>query len=141
MEETDNINNSPDNLKNPIKIPKKTILVVIVISVLLIAGVFFFFSGKSVSGNVVNAVEVQKITLGMNGNYYPNSLTVKAGVPVEITLDSSIRGCYRNFNIPGLRVSQSSSSPTDTIKFTPKEKGTFNFRCSMGMGTGTIVVD
>src|SRR3989339_690282 len=84
---------------------------------------------------------IQKITLSMKGNYYPNTINVKSGIPVEITLDSSVRGCYRSFSIPKLDVSKYSSSPTDTIKFTPNEKGTFRFQCSMGMGTGTIIVE
>jgi len=120
---------------------KKTLFIVIIIAVLLIAGGFLFFQNKSVSGNTINNPEIQKITLSMNGNYNPNTITVKAGVPVEITLDNTIKGCYRNFNIPSLGVSQSSLNPSDIIKFTPTEKGTFNFRCSMGMGTGTIIVD
>jgi plastocyanin domain-containing protein len=123
----------------------KTIFIVLIISVLLIGG-FLFFENKSVTGNSNNnnpgdSGNIQKITLGFKSNYYPNTIKVKQGIPVEITLDSSIRGCYRNFNIPQLGVSKSSSSPTDTIKFTPDQKGTFGFRCGMGMGTGTIIVE
>ena len=77
----------------------------------------------------------------MGSNYNPNTIKVKAGVPVEITLDSSVRGCYRSFSIPKLGVSKRSSNPSDTIKFTPNQKGTFRYQCSMGMGTGTIIVE
>ncbi len=140
------------------RLSKKSIITIIVIAIILISGFWFVYnsSGKNTTGNVVNGNvlqdnkdssnpptndEIQKITLSMKGNYYPNTIRVKTGVPVEITLDSSVRGCYRNFNIQELGVSQSSRSPPDTIKFTPNQKGTFRFQCSMGMATGTIVVE
>ena len=140
----------------PKKSSKKLIYTIVIISIILIIGLFIIFNsfGKTTNSNAINQADpsnqntlstpsqkVQKITLGMNGNYNPNTITVKSGIPVEITLDSSVGGCYRNFNIPDLGVSQSSSSPSDTIKFTPNQKGTFRFRCSMGMGTGTIIVE
>ena len=84
--------------------------------------------------------EVQKINLGFKNNYYPNIITVEVGRPVEITLDSSVRGCFRSFNIQELRVNYYSSDISDTIKFTPNKKGTFTFKCAMAMGTGTIIV-
>ena len=127
---------------------KKPIFIVIIISVLLIGG-FFLFNNKSINGNIINdnkdnsqnTENVQKITLGFNRNYYPNTISVKQGIPVEITLDSSVRGCYRSFNIKSLGVSKSSSSPSDTITFTPSKKGSFEFACGMRMGKGTIIVE
>ena len=83
---------------------------------------------------------VQEITLSFKYNYYPNTITVGAGKPVEITLDSSVRGCYRSFNIRELGVSYRSSGPSDKIKFTPNQKGSFEFACGMRMGRGTIIV-
>lgn len=138
---------------------KKSVMIIAIIAIVLVGGFFFFNSyGRSTNANAVNQEsqtnnvanqnsaqasnqQVQKITLSMKGNYYPNTINVKSGVPVEITLDSSIGGCYRSFSIPQLGVSKRSSSPADTIKFTPNQKGTFRFQCSMGMGTGTIIVE
>ena len=92
--------------------------------------------------DIINASSdgIQKIIIGFKGNYEPNTLTVKAGKPVEIILDSSVRGCYRSFNIPDLGVSYYSSGPSDTIKFTPENKGKFRFACGMNMGYGSIIV-
>ena len=84
---------------------------------------------------------VQKINLGFKNGYYPNTIAVKAGKSVEITLDSSVRGCYRSFNIPQLGISVYSKNPSDTIEFFPNKKGQFEFRCGMGMGRGTIIVE
>lgn len=133
---------------------KKIIILISVTAIILflIIGYIMLYN-KSVNGNSVNLnnensnsidttnTDVQEIVLGMQNNYYPNTITVKEGVPVEITLDNTIKGCYRSFNIPSLGVSKYSSSATDTIKFTPNKKGTFGFQCSMGMGRGTIIVE
>jgi plastocyanin domain-containing protein len=108
-----------------------------VVAIIIIVGIFSF---KAITGNVTSE-NVQKITLSFkNYNYYPNTISVEAGKPVEITLDNSIRGCFRSFNIRDLGVSYSSSSPSDVIKFTPTKKGAFQFTCSMRMGYGTINV-
>ena len=120
---------------------KSKTLTIILIS-LFIFGVliyFFAFSGSS-TGKVISD-QVQKVNIGMKDyNYYPTTITVKEGQPVEITLDNSVGGCYRSFNIPQFGISQYSSSSSDKIIFTPTQKGTFQFRCGMGMGRGTIIV-
>ena len=119
--------------------------------ILILLGVGLFFvlgkSGGSI-GNVVDvpaqqqAGEIQHVVVGMqNLNYYPNTITVKAGKPVSITLDSSVTGCLRSFHIRDLGVSAVARTPDQTIDFTPMKKGTFMFACSMGMGRGTLIVE
>ena len=129
---------------------KKSTLYIGVILLILIAGGFFFFKGGSsiVNGNVVSEGsqalqgEVQKVVISeKNLNYYPNEIKVKAGQPVSISLDSSVTGCLRSFNIRDLGVSKNAKTPSDTIDFTPIKKGTFKFACSMGMGYGKIIVE
>lgn len=125
----------------------------VIVFVLIVGGILAYSSlagGSSggPSGNVVgdktggSGGDSQKINIGFKGgNYYPQTITVKYGVPVEITLDNSVGGCFRTFRIPALGVSKNSASPSDTIKFTPNQKGTFRFQCGMAMGTGTIIVE
>ena len=123
---------------------KKSALMMIGIAVLIILVGYFVLSKGSNGSDIQDQGEgtAQKIVIGMkNGNYYPNTITVKANTPVEMTLDSSVQGCYRSFNIKDLGVSKYSKSPSDTINFTPTKKGTFRFACSMGMGTGTLIVE
>jgi len=121
---------------------KKISLAIIIVVLLVGLGIFMLKQiPNSVTGNPVSK-DSQKITLGMkNYNYYPNTIKVKEGKEVEITLDKSVGGCYRNFNIPQFGVSERSSNPAQTIKFTPTQKGTFSFRCGMGMGTGVLIVE
>ena len=120
-------------------------IIIGIIVIIVIAGFFIFFqSFKSSSGLVVTSSggETQKIVLGIKDfNYYPNTITVKAGQPVSISLDSSVTGCLRTFTIPSFGISKTLKSPSDTIDFTPTEKGTYKFACSMGMGYGTIIVE
>ena len=123
---------------------KNSTIIASILFIVVLVGGFIFLKGGSgnIDGNVVGSGGAQEITLGVkNLNYYPNTITVKQGVPVEITLDSSVRGCYRSFNIKSLGVSKSSSGPSDTIKFTPDQKGSFEFACGMRMGYGTIIVE
>ncbi len=134
----------------PKKSNKKMWLTIAIIALMVILG-YFLLSGKLTAGNTVNnpdsinnpsgTGDIQKITLGFNGNYFPNTIKVKQSIPVEITLDNSVRGCFRTFVIRDLGVRKTSSNPSDVITFTPDKKGTFIYACGMHMGTGTIIVE
>jgi len=131
------------------EIKKSTLYIGAILLVLVIVGFFFFRGGSSaINGNVVSEGsqalqgEVQKVVISeKNLNYYPNEIKVKAGQPVSIKLDSSVKGCLRSFNIKDLGVSKYAKTPSETIDFTPTKKGTFRFACSMGMGYGKIIVE
>jgi len=126
-------------------VKKSTLYLLGIVFILVIGGYFMLKEGSqenSFVGTEGKGGDVQKITLSYkNYNYYPNTITVKAGQPVSITLDNSIGGCYRSFTIRDLGVAKYTQTPSDTIDFTPTKKGTFRFSCSMGMGTGTIIVE
>lgn len=125
---------------------KKTTLYIIGIVILVVIG--FYFTGGSSSGTGTGKVlgasgsgDVQKIVLGIkNGNYYPNTVNVEVNRPVRIYLDSSVKGCYRTFVIKSFGVSKNLATPSDYVEFTPTKEGTYGFACSMGMGTGKIIV-
>ena len=139
MHNTAKHNNSLDNAKEEkSKISKKTIFLIIGILAVIIVG-YFFISGNSLTGYATSQ-DIQKITLSFKNNYYPNTIKVKVNQPVEITLDNSVSGCFRSFNIKELGVNYYSKNPTDIIRFTPDKKGQFKFACGMNMGTGTIIV-
>ncbi len=129
--------------EKPSKKNYKFYFTIFFIIILLIAGYYLIngeFTGNSI--NNPSNENTQKITLSFkNYNYYPQSIVVKEGIPVELTLDNSIRGCFRTFVIKDLGVKKTSSKPSDTIIFTPDKKGSFIFACGMHMGTGTIIVE
>lgn len=129
----------------------KNITMIAIIGIIILLGLFIFINSNNnqvdINGSVIengnseNSNDVQKITLGIkNYNYYPNTIEVEEGKQVEITLDQSVKGCLRDFTISELGVRKYSKNVDDKIIFTPNKKGTFGFACSMGMGTGTIVV-
>ncbi len=127
-----------------IKIRKST-LYFFGIVLILIVGFFLFVKGNGTSdGNPVNNGdngEIQEVIIGFkNYNYYPNTIEVNANEPVRIYLDESVSGCYRVFTIRELRVSKYLKSENDYVEFTPAQKGSYRFSCSMGMGTGTLIV-
>lgn len=127
---------------------KNSMMAFILVVLVLAVGGFVFANGKSSSVTAkeievpVNPGELQKVVLSMKDlNYYPNTVNVKAGSPVEITLDDSVKGCLRAFTIRDLRVSQIARTPEDKIVFTPQNPGTYTFACSMGMGYGKLIVE
>jgi plastocyanin domain-containing protein len=93
-------------------------------------------------GSTVGAADAQIVNLTMaNYNYSPSVITVKANQPVRIVADlSKVQGCYRAFNIPGLRIQKVFASNDNALEFTPTTPGTYPFSCAMGMGRGTLVV-
>ncbi|MDP3966413.1 MAG: cupredoxin domain-containing protein [archaeon] len=110
-------------------------------------GVFLMKSSENSSGNTVNNGEnsgsgnFQKVTLGIkNGNYYPNTVTVEVNKPVRVYLDSSVTGCFRSFTMRDFGIAKNLPTPNDYVEFTPSKTGSFRFACSMGMGTGTLIV-
>lgn len=133
---------------------KNTTLFGFALIILLLVGYFLFFNTIEVSGTTGNIVnngnsggnsvgsgDAQKITLGTrNYNYFPSVIDVKAGLPVEITLDDSVKGCLRSFSIRDLGISKYARTSDDKIVFTPTQVGSFKFSCSMGMGYGTMNV-
>ena len=76
-----------------------------------------------------------------NYNYYPNTIQVPANTPITITLDASVKGCLRSFTIPALKIQKYLQTPKDTLTVTFPQPGTYKFACSMGMGTGTFIVE
>jgi len=128
-----------------IKIKKSIIYLIGIIVLILILGFFLIRNMVISTGDIINNNgngEIQKITLGIkNYNYYPNTIVVKSGQPVRIYLDESVFGCYRYFTIRDFGISKYLITPQDYIEFTPTKKGTYRFSCSMGMGTGTLIVE
>ncbi len=131
---------------------KSTTLGIFILIIIIVIGGFVFLgsgkgnvNGNSITGNAVNEgnnEDIQKINIGMkNYNYYPNTIKVKANIPVEITLDNSVYGCLRSFAIKEFGVRKYSKDSNDKIIFTPDKKGTFTFSCSMAMGFGKLIVE
>lgn len=120
---------------------KLTLLIVVV---LIVGFGIFLIKESSIDGNIVGNSgkgNIQEITLSMkNYNYYPNTVEVNVNQPVRIYLDKTVGGCYRSFVIRDFGISKNLRNLDDYVEFTPNKKGTYRFSCSMGMGTGTLIV-
>lgn len=86
---------------------------------------------------------VQDVTIQVeNYGYSPDYIQVQAGVPVRFTLESddtyscALDFVFREFGIRTFLESTDSQSFT----FTPEQRGSYTFACSMGMYNGTMEV-
>ena len=146
-------------MSSEIKIKKSTIFGIV--GILFIATFVFFalrnvlaeknneITGELVKGaqfaqnkKVFNDGGVQTVSLGVaNYNYDPLTINVELGKPVRIIGDmEQLKGCLRAFTIPGLGIFKNFKDNDNILEFTPTQKGTFSFSCSMGMGYGTLIV-
>lgn len=122
-----------------------SIVVIIIVIAFLIKAAF----GNSLSNNNLPVEqkiadnEIQEVTLSWGKfNYDPEVIRVKANLPVRITADTvRLQGCFRAFVSPGLGLQKYFNENDKILVFTPTNKGTFDFSCSMGMGKGTIIVE
>ena len=127
------------------KIKKSTLYLMGIVLLIILTGYFVMGRNNTSIANVTESdsdKDVQKVVLSIkNYNYYPNTVTVKADKPVRIYLDASVTGCFRSFTIPNLGVAKNLPTPEEYVQFTPTKKGTYKFACSMGMGTGVLIVE
>jgi hypothetical protein len=95
------------------------------------------FSG----GNFSSKPQEVSLKISFSG-YEPNTIYAKKGVPLKITATAdSNAGCARAIVFPDFGVSKIiASGSSDVIEFTPDKTGEFEFRCSMGMFRGKLVV-
>jgi len=87
----------------------------------------------------VNASGIQEVAITVRSNGYSASASIlKAGVPVRLELvTNNTNGCSRAFTIPSLKISKIlPQTGTETVEFTPTQKGTLVYTCSMGMYSG-----
>lgn len=82
-----------------------------------------------------------KIIITSRG-YSPNYIKVKNGIPVNLSIESKdAYNCAAAFRIPSLKIAKNvMPNTTETVQFTPTQKGKIAFTCSMGMYTGVIEV-
>lgn len=86
-------------------------------------------------------VQVIKMTQSASG-YSPSTLRVRAGIPARwiITSESSFT-CASSIVVPSLGIRTNLKKGENIIEFTPTQKGTIPYSCSMGMYRGTIIVE
>jgi sulfite exporter TauE/SafE/copper chaperone CopZ len=83
-----------------------------------------------------NCIETQKVSIEVSRErgVYPGSLTVKKGIPVDLTIDNKVElgGCMSVWVIPKYNVTLPMKVGIIKASFTPTETGTIAMTCSMG---------
>lgn len=122
---------------------KKYSVYIIAIAIIVSAFSWMLTSGSNTSGLAITPTgEINEVTLSLKDyNYSPNTIKVKAGDTIRISLDSSVTGCLRDFTIRDFGVRKYLKTPEDYVEFVANKRGTFTFACSMGMGTGVLIVE
>ena len=118
---------------------RKTPLIPALLAVLLL--LFLAVASGPTRSAPASPAAVQKYTVrvGPEG-YTPSTLTLKAGVPAEITfLRNKPGGCVGQVVFPDLKLTRDLPLNTPVkVAFTPR-KGTMTYTCGMGMMKGSIV--
>ncbi len=74
--------------------------------------------------------------------YSPDVIIAKKGVPLKINVTSDTdAGCAVELVFPEFNITRTiPAGKTDVIEIMPSEEGTFNYRCSMDMYRGKLVI-
>lgn len=91
---------------------------------------------------VVNGV--QEATINVNPRGYTSDIKkLKVNVPVKLTLvTNSVASCARAFTIPDYAISKILPATGQTIiEFVPTKTGNLTYTCSMGMYSGSFIVE
>jgi sulfite exporter TauE/SafE len=100
-----------------------------------------YAGGQVLGTRIINGVQDVTIDVYKNG-YGPSSSTLKAGVPVRLTLRTDkVQSCTRAFTIPEYRIVKVlPETGEEIIEFIPTKIGRLAYSCGMGMFTGSFSV-
>jgi len=86
---------------------------------------------------IANCVTAQqlKMTVTEERGFYPNTFTVKKGIPVELLMDVKVPlgGCMSVAVIPQYDLTQPLKLGVNKIAFTPSQSGQVDMTCAMGI--------
>lgn len=93
-------------------------------------------ASASCDPTIASCPEAQKVSIEVSRErgVYPGSLTIKKGVPVDLTIDSKVPlgGCMSVWVIPEYNVTIPMKVGINKASFTPTKTGTIAMTCSMG---------
>ena len=98
-------------------------------------------SNSDVKAEIIDGVQV--VTTNLLSGQYPD-ITVKKGVPVKWIInayDGTINGCNYKMLLKEYNIDYEFKKGENVIEFIPKETGSIQYSCWMGMITGKINVN
>ena len=104
---------------------------------------YFFLAGRSVATAAAAAGGTQEVTIGVRGGYDPAQVRVRAGSPVRLVFDrQETSGCSEEVVIPDFGIRRFLPAHQKTaVEITPRQAGTHEFTCGMGMLRGRLIVE
>ncbi len=120
-------------------------LIVIITTVLVSAGLLWFFFGPRRPAEHTQRDgegHTQQVTVVVRGGYTPDRIEAVAGVPLQITFDRQETGdCTSRVVFPELGITRSLPANARTVvEIQPDEVGEFHFSCAMNMVHGSLNV-
>ncbi len=97
--------------------------------------------GAAPTPTLVDGVQPVTINIESSG-YTPRRFSVKQGVPVRLTVDAGeVYTCASSFTFRAFGINAFVKPNTSQVfDFTPTQKGSYTFSCSMGMYSGVMEV-
>jgi plastocyanin domain-containing protein len=119
--------------------------VVVLAGLALIAWInwYFLFAGRRRPTAAVARGGVQEVTVVVEGGYDPASVRVSAGSPLRIHFDRrESAGCSEEVVFPDFGVRRFlPPNQRTTLDLPPREPGSYEFTCGMGMLRGRLLVE
>jgi len=120
-------------------------VIVTVLGLVLIGGIVWFFWGPRKAGYRVPVTSsgYQEAMVLVKGGYAPDTIVVRAGKPVRLNFRREESSACSEMVVFG-DFGKSAKLPEGEVvpvEFMPKEPGTYEFTCQMGMLRGRLVVE
>lgn len=91
------------------------------------------------SGEAVIKGDYQEATITVNGGYLPETLEVKAGLPLKLTFTQGTSSCDSVIVLSFANLKIDVTSGPQTVDLPSLKPGTYNYSCWMNMLQGRIV--
>lgn len=103
---------------------------------------YFFTSGTAVSAAGADGGS-QDVTVVVHGGYEPATIRVQSGRPVRLHFDrQETSSCSEEVVFPDFGVRRFLPAHEQTvIEVTPRQPGTYEFACGMGMLHGRLIAE
>lgn len=120
-------------------------VIVTVLGIALIGGIVWFFWGSRKEGYRASVASsgYQEAMVLVKGRYSPDTIVVRAGKPVRLSFRREESSACSEMVIFG-DFDKSAKLPEGElvpVELSPKEPGTYEFTCQMGMLRGRLVVE
>lgn len=104
---------------------------------------YFFLANRTAAEVAIKSDGVQEVTIAVKGGYSPATISARSGRPLRLIFDrQETSGCSEEVVIGQFGVRKFLPAFKQTaVEVTPREPGTYEFTCGMGMLRGKLIVE